>query len=338
MKSVGVTPHLVPTRVEEHPLLIVSDVAEPSGYASVEERVRPLLKRYDETSDEAARNGILKQIAHVVRKNGEGKARYSTQLGNPTASFLVPHDSRGRDLIALSPDGKKELFFWWFEGRTVSLVDGGSVTVNEPIGIPPGGMVVNEDGSLLHSVLFERTEDFPMHNAERGAKVIPANHYYVLDAPFLRTLIYTPGGALLAEESAYVLNLVAAGFAGIQTKGEQRVIYDPYSPFQSPAYRVHENGRLAGVTVDEKYTAEKTLQKFERTELAPRTTAPGVLDVIKTVFEEDEIQSKDVQGIWQAHWQDLKNGWVVIAAYLGSILGTIGLGSLSGAFRQSRRG
>ena len=87
MKSVGVTPYLVPTRVEEYPLLILSDEVEQEGYSFVDERVRPLMEQYAETSDENARTRILKQVEQIVRENREGKARYRILYGLNSGSL-----------------------------------------------------------------------------------------------------------------------------------------------------------------------------------------------------------------------------------------------------------
>ena len=205
---------------------------------------------------------VLREQPHLIGPDG----RYSNQVGAPTYHYLIPNDSRGRDIAVRFENNDLGINLWWLEGKSVDVINGELHTFTEGVGIMPGSVVVDSKNNLKEVQIYKApsaeeqkaysvtlkdrqtgeviaevaggsgkplTVTFKARNRQPETTVM-ANNYAVLDSQFKHNVYFTAGGQLLAEQYAHITVQVALSQFGVATSGDEIIIYDVRAPFRTP--------------------------------------------------------------------------------------------------------
>ncbi|MDP8213470.1 MAG: hypothetical protein P9X22_09340 [Candidatus Zapsychrus exili] len=246
------------------------------------------LEKYLEASGIALCSDLIvvnEYPALLVTDNETSNSTYTNIFGRALKHYLIPNDSRGRDIAVLYPSKDLGINLWSFEGRDIKVRYNGDEpkSFKTKVGTNPGVISVNaNERNMLQGVQIYKAADIEEEafNVElRGKnkegelnkgdvvatvtggkgemlKVKYANglkvegyEYLVLDSKFKRSVVYTLGGRLLAEKFAYVVSQVAKKELSVATNGEEIMIFDVSSPIRLPIQSYLMNGTLEDGTV-----------------------------------------------------------------------------------------
>ncbi len=326
LSGAGVSTGFVPVMIEETPFMIQTDNPHDQGYKLIEPQIRPLIKSYM-AADAQARPGILERITDIMREyhRGTNSAHYTNSTGKPTYHFLAPpNDSRGRDFITKMSNGDVVLDLWWLEGK-------GDFKAN----ILPGSIVVNSAGKLQRAMVFDHDSDMVFKNAQGEPHTLHVNSYNVYHDPTLTNIAFTSLGQRVSETSHYVINRVANGQLGVQTKGEETIQYDPLSPYAMPILGTLDDGRLTKVVMHLEYSAANGDQQIVESSAINEPTAPGDFK-IKTqtiVGGKPVVGSLHQEETFRTYFKDVVKNWKLYIAYPGMLLGLF----ITGDFIKRKR-
>jgi hypothetical protein len=210
---------------------------------------------------------------------------YSNIMSKPTYHYLVPNDSRGRDIAVVHANGDVAINLWNMEGRSVNVVnrEGQIVTTNIKVNIVPGTIVVNKAGQLEEVQIYRgpqandqalrvstATVDgiqmvvtsgagqaMTIQYVAKNGNVTTVNglNYYILDSKYKRDIVFTPGGQLLAENYAHVIMQVMLEQLGVVIKGQETTVFDVTAAYRRPVVSFLENGTIIKTFQDPQYSA-----------------------------------------------------------------------------------
>ena len=205
---------------------------------------------------------VLREQPHLIGADG----RYSDQVGVSTYHYLIPNDSRGRDIAVRFENNDLGVNLWWLEGKNVQVINGEAHTFTINVGTMPGSVVEDSKNTLKEVQIYKApaaeeqkpyrvtlrdrqtneviaevaggngkplTVTFKARDGQPETTVI-ANDYAVLDAKFKHNVFNTAGGQLLAEQYAHITVQVALSQFGVATSGDETIIYDVRAPFRTP--------------------------------------------------------------------------------------------------------
>ena len=96
---------------------------------------------------------VVRETRVLIDESGRYR-RHAT--GRPVYKFLIPNDSRGREVAVQYPNGDVSISLWWFEGRKVEVkTNGKAEKYTLRPGIEPGTVVFKKNGSLKETKVYQ---------------------------------------------------------------------------------------------------------------------------------------------------------------------------------------
>ena len=218
------------------------------------------MEDFQNTQDDTKRAATLEHIQALQSMYTKNIPTFSDKPGLPTYHYLLPNDSRGRDVAAIYPNGDLGVNLLWLEGETLTVVNGTTSLSHMRPGILPGTIVIQANKGLREISLLKDKINISVTDHSGNKIDMQANEYHVLDAKFKKNMIYSIGGQLLAERFNYVKARIIKEFLGVAIKDTETIYYDIFSPYLKPIYGVlttdqlHMNqSRITQVFVDKNY-------------------------------------------------------------------------------------